>query len=123
MAFSANTPTLISRTTHIKGDVTFSGELTVEGKVNGNILVEAGKEARLIINDTGVVEGDIRVPNITINGTVVGNVYSSKQLDMAAKGVVKGAVHYHSIQMVKGAQVNGNMISASEEPKPVPPKA
>lgn len=123
MGFFSSTPTLISRNTHIKGDVTFSGELTVEGKIVGNILAEGEKDARLAINEMGIVEGDIRVPSITINGLVIGNVYCSKQLDMDAKGVVKGSVHYHSIQMVKGAQVNGNMISASEETKSVPTKA
>lgn len=111
MAFS-NTQTLISRTTQLKGDLTFSGELQLEGKVVGNIYAEDQKDARLVIADTGVVEGEIRVPVVIVNGTVIGNIYSSKQLEMAAKGLVKGTVHYHSIQMVKGAQVNGSMISS-----------
>lgn len=118
MAFS-NTHTLISRTTHIKGDLSFSGELQLEGKVIGNIFADGEKEARLVIADTGVVEGDIRVPVVIVNGTVTGNVHSSKQLEMAAKGIVKGSVHYNSIQMVKGAQVNGSMVSTQTEAKPV----
>jgi cytoskeletal protein CcmA (bactofilin family) len=111
MAFS-NTQTLISRTTQIKGDLTFSGELQLEGKVVGNIYADDNKDARLVIADTGVVEGEIRVPVVIVNGTVIGNIYSTKQLEMAAKGLVKGTVHYHSIQMIKGAQVNGSMISS-----------
>lgn len=111
MAFS-NTQTLISRTTQLKGDLTFSGELQLEGKLVGNIYAEDNKDARLVIADTGLVEGEIRVPVVIVNGTVIGNIYSSKQLEMAAKGLVKGTVHYHSIQMVKGAQVNGSMISS-----------
>lgn len=111
MAFS-NTQTLISRTTLLKGDLTFSGELQLEGKLVGNIYAEDSKDARLVIADTGVVEGEIRVPVVIVNGTVIGNIYSTKQLEMAAKGLVKGTVHYHSIQMIKGAQVNGSMISS-----------
>lgn len=111
MAFS-NTQTLISRTTQIKGDLTFSGELQLEGRVVGNIYADDNKDARLVIADTGVVEGEIRVPVVIVNGTVIGNIYSTKQLEMAAKGLVKGTVHYHSIQMIKGAQVNGSMISS-----------
>lgn len=110
MAFS-NTHTLISRTTQIKGDLTFSGELQLEGKVTGNIYSDGQKDARLVIADTGVVEGEIRVPVVIVNGTVIGNIYSTKQLEMAAKGMVKGSVHYNSIQMIKGAQVNGSMIN------------
>lgn len=118
MAFS-NTQTLISRTTQIKGDLTFSGELQLEGKVVGNIYSEDQKDARLVIADTGVVEGEIRVPVVIVNGSVIGNVYSSKQLEMAAKGIVKGSVHYKSIQMIKGAQVNGSMISNEGKPTEV----
>jgi len=119
MAFS-NTHTLISRTTQIKGDINFSGELQLEGKVVGNIYADGETDARLVIADTGMVEGDIRVPVVIVNGMVVGNIHSGKQLEMAAKGIVKGAVHYHSIQMVKGAQVNGSMISSQSEPKKKP---
>ena len=119
MAFS-NTQTLISRTTQIKGDLTFSGELQLEGKVVGNIYSEDQKDARLVIADTGIVEGEIRVPVVIVNGTVIGNVYSSKQLEMAAKGIVKGTVHYNSIQMIKGAQVNGSMISNQGKPNEAP---
>lgn len=115
MAFS-NTQTLISRTTQIKGDLTFSGELQLEGKVVGNIYSEGQKDARLVIADTGVVEGEIRVPVVIVNGTVIGNIYSTKQLEMAAKGMVKGSVHYNSIQMIKGAQVNGSMINNQGQP-------
>lgn len=113
---STNT-TIISSAAQIKGDITFSGELHLEGKIIGNVIGDTEKNARLIIGDTGSVEGDVRVPNIIINGIVTGNVYSSKQLEMAAKGIVKGTVHYHSIQMVKGSQVNGSMISDHTEDK------
>lgn len=78
----------------------------------GNIYAEDQKDARLMIGDTGVVEGEIHVPIVIVNGKVIGNIYSSKQLEMAAKGVVTGTVHYHAIQVVTGGQINGNMISS-----------
>jgi len=109
MAFSNNN-TLISRATKIVGDVHFTGELYVAGKVTGNIFAEEGKDAKVVIEDTGIVEGEIRAPVIVVNGKIFGNIHSAKHLELAAKGVVNGVVHYESIEMVKGAQVNGNMI-------------
>lgn len=114
MAFS-NNHTLISRATKVIGDLHFTGELQLEGKVTGNIIAEDEKDAKLVIADTGMVEGEIRAPIVIVNGKVMGNIYSSKHLELAAKGNVTGTVHYHSIEMVKGAQVNGSMINKQQE--------
>lgn len=114
MAFS-NNHTLISRATKVNGDLHFTGELQVEGKVTGSIIAEDEKDAKLVIADTGMVEGEIRVPVVVVNGKVLGNIYSSKHLELAAKGNVTGTVHYQSIEMVKGAQVNGSMINKQQE--------
>ena len=110
MAFS-NNHTLISRATKIVGDLHFTGELQVEGKVTGNIFADDAKDAKVVVADTGTVEGEIRAPIVVVNGKIFGDIHSSKHLELAAKGVVNGVVHYHSIEMVKGAQVNGSMIS------------
>lgn len=114
MAFS-NNHTLISRATKVIGDLHFTGELQLEGKVTGNIIAEDEKDAKVVIADTGVVEGEIRAPVVIVNGKVMGNIHSSKHLELASKGNVTGTVHYHSIEMVKGAQVNGSMINKQQE--------
>ena len=78
--------TLIARDTTVVGDVHFSGSLEVEGVVEGNIVAGNGKDALVRVVEKGRVEGEIRAPSVVINGTVEGNVYSSKHLEMAAKG-------------------------------------
>lgn len=119
-----NNHTLISKGTRIVGDVHFSGDLQVEGQVTGNILVESGSDAKLVVADKGYVEGEIRVPQVVVNGKVVGDVYSSKHLELASKAVVEGNVHYQLIEMVKGSQVNGALVygepDRAEAPKADP---
>ena len=114
MPFS-NNHTLISRATKVVGDLYFTGELQLEGKVTGNIIAEDEKDAKVVVADTGVVEGEIRAPIVIVNGKVQGNIHSSKHLELAAKGNVTGTLHYHSIEMVKGAQVSGSMIKSQQE--------
>ena len=70
--------TLISHETVVIGEVHFSGNLDVEGLVQGNIIAQSGKDALLRVVGKGRVEGDIRVPYAIINGAVQGNVYSTK---------------------------------------------
>ncbi|MDO3383424.1 bactofilin family protein [Gilvimarinus algae] len=118
MAFN-NNHTLISKGTSIVGDIHFTGDLQVEGKVTGNIIVEGGGDAKLVVADKGVVEGEIRVPMVVVNGKVVGNVFASKHVELASKAVVEGNVHYQLIEMVKGAQVNGSLVYGEPEKAPV----
>ncbi|MBX2807414.1 MAG: polymer-forming cytoskeletal protein [Cellvibrionaceae bacterium] len=109
-SFSAGSTTLVSKNTQIVGDISFSGNLMIEGKVTGNVYVAKGSDAQARVLDNGLIEGEIRVPTLVINGTVNGDVYSDKHIELAAKAVVNGNVHYSLIEMVKGAQVNGNLV-------------
>lgn len=114
MAF-ANNHTLISRSTKIVGDLHFSGDLQIEGRVCGNIVVEPGQDARIVVAESGIVEGEIHAPVAVINGHVSGDIHSTKHIELAAKAVVIGSVHYQLIEMVKGSQVNGNLIYKEAE--------
>ena len=106
--------TLISQDTVVVGDVRFSGNLDIEGLVQGNIVAEAGKDALVRLVGKGRVEGDIRVPCVIINGEVIGDVHSSKQLELASKARVTGHVFYTLVQMAAGSEVNGSLTHISE---------
>lgn len=112
---SSSSTTLVSKNTEIVGDIHFSGSLMIEGTVKGNVYSSSGEEAHAHLLDTGVVEGELRVPTIVINGTVTGDVFSDKHIELSTKAVVNGNVHYDSIEMLKGAQVNGNLLYGATE--------
>ena len=102
--------TLISTSTEIVGDMHFSGELIVEGRIKGNIYAEDESAAIIRVAKTGTVEGEICVPSIVINGKVNGDVRSTKHIELAAKAIVVGNVYYNLIEMVMGSEVNGNLM-------------
>ena len=101
--------TLVSRDTVVVGDIHFGGALDIEGTVQGNIVAKPGTDAVVRVIDKGCVEGEIRVPQIIINGRVEGNVYSSKHLELAAKACVQGDVFYTLVEMAVGSEVNGSL--------------
>jgi len=106
--FASGSTTLLSRSTKIVGDIHFVGNLEIEGVVRGNIIADG--DARVRVMEKGLVEGEIVAPKIVINGRVVGDVHSSKHVELAANAVIEGNLHYQFIEMVKGAQVNGNLV-------------
>ena len=120
--FASGGTTLLARSVEIVGDIKFGGNLEVEGVVTGNIYAQSETDARVRIMEKGQVNGEISAPKIIINGYVTGDVYSTKHIELAANAVVNGNVHYNVIEMVKGAEVNGNLVhlTATEEVKSRP---
>lgn len=106
--------TIIGQNTRLEGDVRFSGGLHIDGKIKGNIIAEPGAEAVLTLSEQAGVEGDIRVPNLVLNGAVVGDVHVSERLEMASHAKVTGDVFYHLLEMAMGAEVNGSLVHRSE---------
>jgi cytoskeletal protein CcmA (bactofilin family) len=107
--------TLISPKTEIVGDVKFKGGLQVEGTIKGNLIAEAGSGAVVRISDSGRVEGQINVPNVVVNGAVVGDIYAGEYIELAKKARIQGDVYYHMMEMVLGAEVNGKLIHQGKD--------
>lgn len=105
---------LIGPNTEIHGDVRFTGDLVILGTVLGNVVSEVDSGCVVSLSESGRVEGEIRVPNVVINGVVSGEVFSSEHLQLASKARITGDVHYHLVEMEMGAEVNGSLIHAGE---------
>lgn len=113
MAFQGgNTTTLISKDSEIVGDINFSGDLEIQGVVKGNIVAKPDSNASVRVVEGGQVIGEIHAPKIIINGSISGDVHCSDHVELAAQAKVEGNVNYNLIEMVKGAQVNGNLVYA-----------
>lgn len=102
--------TLIASNCELAGDVHFSDHLLVNGVVKGNIIAQPGSKAVVTISEKGRVKGEIRVPNVIVNGKVFGDIYSDKHVELAAKAEIKGNVYYNLIEMVMGSKVDGNLV-------------
>jgi cytoskeletal protein CcmA (bactofilin family) len=110
--------TLVSRETVVVGDIHFSGNLEIEGLVQGNIIARPDADAVVRVVDKGRVEGEIRAPNVIVNGAVEGDVHSTQHLELAAKGRVQGNVYYNTVEMSAGSEVNGSLTHLEESVAP-----
>lgn len=107
---TANIDSLIGQNTEIRGDLVFSGGLHVDGKVKGNVIAADGDDSVLTLSERGTIEGEVKVPNVVINGTVIGDVHALSHVELAAQARVHGNVYYTLIEMAMGAEVNGNLV-------------
>ncbi len=112
---SARIDTLIGQGTEINGDLVFSGGLHVDGTIKGNVNAEEGSDALLILSEFGQIEGDVKVPNMVLNGEIVGDVFGSNRVELAPKSRINGSVYYNLIEMAIGAEVNGGLVHETSE--------
>lgn len=109
--------TVVGRQSTIQGDIVFSGGLHVDGKIVGDVTAEQDNVSTLTLSEQGTVEGEINVPNVILNGTVVGNVHASQRVELAPKAKITGTVYYDMLEMAMGAEVNGQLIHSPEGQK------
>lgn len=114
---AARIDTLVGRNTEIVGDLSFSGGLHVDGKVRGNVVSTTDPQAIVSISEHGEVEGEVRVPNVLVDGVISGDVFASERLELAPNARVAGNVFYNLIEMAAGAEVNGKLVHQPGGPK------
>ncbi len=98
-----NGATLISAGTTLKGDISSSSDLRIDGTVIGNI----NSSAKIIIGSNGVVEGDIIGAQADIVGKVSGNIRAKDLLQLKGESVVTGNLYAGKLQIEPSATFNG----------------
>ncbi|MBN1378239.1 MAG: polymer-forming cytoskeletal protein [Gammaproteobacteria bacterium] len=114
---TAKVETIIGQNTEISGDITFRGGLHIDGKVKGNIKAEDDSDSILILSEEGAIEGEVRVPNVLLNGQVVGDVHASDRVELANRARIEGSVFYNLLEMEMGAAINGNLVHQNKKEK------
>ncbi len=109
--------TLIAAHTEVVGDVKFADQLFISGHVTGNVLAD-NEKATVVIGDEGRITGEVRVPNVVINGLVEGDVYASNKVELAPQAKVHGNLFYKLIEMQLGAVVDGQLMHEQDMADP-----
>jgi cytoskeletal protein CcmA (bactofilin family) len=103
---------LIGSGTSLKGDITSSGDLRIDGNVVGNIICSA----KVIIGANGVVEGDISGQHADIMGKVTGTIKVKELLQLKSNCAVNGNLHASKLQIEPAANFNGQCHMIQEQP-------
>nr|VFK09867.1 MAG: protein CcmA, bactofilin family [Candidatus Kentron sp. LPFa]VFK25721.1 MAG: protein CcmA, bactofilin family [Candidatus Kentron sp. LPFa] len=107
--------TLIGHDSELRGDIWFSGGLHVDGSIFGNVIAKKSTPSLLTLSEQGTIQGDVKVPQVVISGTVIGNVHSYGHIELSPSARITGSVYYTAIEMAMGAEVNGNLVHKQNE--------
>lgn len=99
----AGVASIIAAGTTLKGDITSSGDIRIDGTLLGNIHCTA----KIVIGSQGLVEGDINGQQADVMGQVKGTIRVKELLQLKGNGKVEGNIHASKLQVEPSAQFNG----------------
>lgn len=105
---NTNSINIITSGTVIKGDITATGDFRLDGTLEGNIQLNG----KLVVGDSGIVNGNILCMNANIIGTVNGNLSVKELLSLHSTARVKGDILINKLSIEPGAVFTGkcNML-------------
>jgi cytoskeletal protein CcmA (bactofilin family) len=96
----------IGKSITIKGDLTGSEDIVVEGTVEGKVDFP---QNQLTIGANGTAKAEITAKHIVVIGRVTGNVHGTERVEIQATGVVEGDVSSPRLVVAEGAVLNGSI--------------
>ena len=90
----------------LKGELSGEEDLVIEGRFKGKINLG---DHNILVGQGGDVNADIHVKNITINGSVSGNIYAAGKVFISKEGKMKGDINAPIISIMDGAQFKGGI--------------
>jgi cytoskeletal protein CcmA (bactofilin family) len=101
----------IGRTLCIKGEISGSEALYIDGRIEGKITMP---ESRVTIGRNGKVDASIHAREVVVMGKVTGNIECSDRVDIRSEGSVHGDISTARISVEDGAALKGGIQVRSE---------
>lgn len=120
MTTSGSAKNVLNSDVEIKGNLKFAGELTFEGKLEGEIT----SDGTLNLGDSAVINGNISANSVIVRGKVTGNVTAKDKIELKAKTELFGDIRSSKLVMEEGVtfvgktEVNPNKVAPTAPPRP-----
>jgi cytoskeletal protein CcmA (bactofilin family) len=116
----AGSKNVLSSDVEINGTLKFAGELTFEGKIEGDIT----SDGSLQLGDSTVINGNVNVNSVVVRGKVNGNITAKDKIEIKAKSELFGDIKASKLVIEEGVtfvgrtEVNPNKATPSPAPTP-----
>jgi cytoskeletal protein CcmA (bactofilin family) len=102
-------PTVISESTTVVGDIETRGPLMVSGHVQGNGKIGG----TLSMSKSAAWNGDITAKQAVLAGKVTGKVVIEDKLEVSASAVISGEIVAKVLAIANGARIEGEVTVTS----------
>jgi len=115
-----NSKNILNSDVEIKGNLKFAGELTFDGKLDGEISTEGV----LTLGDNAVITGNINSQSVVVRGKINGNITAKEKIDIKSRAELFGDVRAAKLVIEEGVtfvgktEVNPNKVPPTPPPTP-----
>lgn len=102
----AEDSTIIGKSVMIRGDISGSEDLYLDGEVQGSVTLSGN---RLTVGPNAHVLADVEVRDITIFGHIEGNIHASGRVDLRQTAVVHGDIYTTRLSIEEKATISGRV--------------
>ena len=103
---------LVGTGTTIKGEITSNGDIRIDGTLIGQVR----SKGKVIVGNTGVVEGEVFCQNADLSGNLKAKVEVTELLTLKASARLHGEIITNKLAIEPGAKFTGTC--AMERPEP-----
>ncbi len=102
----------------VKGTLKFSGELSFDGKLDGDI----NSEGTLTLGDNANIKGTIEAGSVVVRGKITGNIVAKDKIELKAKTELFGDIRASKLVIEEGVtyvgktEVNPNKVGPTPAP-------
>ena len=100
---TSNSKNVLSSDVEIKGSIKFINELTIDGKVEGEI----NSPGVLIVGENADIKGEIKTKSVTVLGKVHGNITVEERCELKSHAVLYGDLKATRLVIEDGATFVG----------------
>ena len=101
---------LIGAGTEITGDIKSTGDVRIDGILTGNLKISG----KLVIGETGKVNGEINCKNSEVLGKIQGKIKVDELLSLKATSKISGDIITKKLAIEPGAIFTGNCNMGGE---------
>ncbi len=99
----------------VRGELRFENTFRVHGRFNGTVE----SEGELIVGEGGVLEGVVKVGELSVSGRLEGQVEAKRRIEIGVNGHVEGEISAPALVIASGAFFQGQCkMSPAEDARP-----
>jgi cytoskeletal protein CcmA (bactofilin family) len=102
---------LISNGTEITGNIASTGDIRIDGYLNGNL----NTKGKVVIGPSGRVKGEVVCKNLEVSGTIDGKVAVENLLNLKASSKINGEIATSRLSIEPGAKFTGTCKMSEDE--------
>ncbi len=108
--------TLIGKSVSIRGELTGSEDLFLDGKFDGTVTLTG---SRLTVGPNSHITGEINVRDVIVLGLVEGNIHATGRIELRQSAVVNGDIYAGRLSIEESASVRGRVeLTGNASPEP-----